>query len=212
MGFFKRKTSKLSFDGVSTTSSTTNSVNYSLKSPATAKTPNTSASFTSPSLPDFMLPRPPDADVDPIAYLRSTYAVRDRASIVMDKAAKKELNHFDVDFEKFEATAKYTVSIIKAGLAGWCDADCMADLRDREIMLPTTSRYPYTDVGSTLRLVEDPGSISYSPHGPWWSITKNGRAVSSTCSWFPSSWMPALARDGRTNRKKAGRSIVEAKA
>jgi hypothetical protein len=57
--------------------------------------------------------RPPDPALDPAAYLRSIHAVRDRATIVLEKAKNNQLNHFDVDISKFQATASYIVSIIK---------------------------------------------------------------------------------------------------
>ena len=54
-----------------------------------------------------------DPDVDPIAYLRSINAVRERSRLVLQKAHANQLNHFDVDLNKFSSTANYVVSIIK---------------------------------------------------------------------------------------------------
>jgi hypothetical protein len=55
----------------------------------------------------------PDPGVDPIAYLRSINAVRERSRLVLQKAHANQLNHFDVDLNKFQSTANYVVSIIK---------------------------------------------------------------------------------------------------
>jgi hypothetical protein len=60
------------------------------------------------------MPRPPDPNVDPAAYLRSIYAVRERTKLVSEKAKRNQLKHFDVDMTKFGETAAYMVSIIKA--------------------------------------------------------------------------------------------------
>lgn len=60
---------------------------------------------------------PPDPNIDPAAYLRSIHAVRQRSKFVMLKAKSNQLNHFDVDLDKFGATAQYVVSIIKVRYA-----------------------------------------------------------------------------------------------
>ena len=57
--------------------------------------------------------KPPDPRVDPAAYLKSIYAVRERCSIVHEKAKQNKLLHFDVDMSKFKDTAQFVVSIIK---------------------------------------------------------------------------------------------------
>jgi hypothetical protein len=51
--------------------------------------------------------------VDPVAYLRSINAVRERSRLVLQKAHANQLNHFEVDLNKFPSTANYVVSIIK---------------------------------------------------------------------------------------------------
>lgn len=114
MGLFSRKSSKVSADNESTTSSRGRNFNNPLKSPAASKI--TSNSHLSMSLPDVTLPRPPDPNLDPAAYLRSIYAVRERSRYIFDKARRNQLAHFDVDMAKFKETATYTVSIIKASL------------------------------------------------------------------------------------------------
>jgi hypothetical protein len=55
----------------------------------------------------------PDPGKDPIAYLRSINAVRERSRLVLQKAHANQLNHFEVDLNKFPSTANYVVSIIK---------------------------------------------------------------------------------------------------
>ena len=63
--------------------------------------------------PKVALPRAPDPRVDPAAYLRSIGSVRERCSLVLDKAKKNQLNHFTVDMSKWQDTVKFVVSIIK---------------------------------------------------------------------------------------------------
>jgi len=65
------------------------------------------------STSDIEIPKPPDPEVNPAAYLRSIHAVRERSKFVLDKAKANRLNHFDVDMSKFQDTADYVVSIIK---------------------------------------------------------------------------------------------------
>jgi hypothetical protein len=67
------------------------------------------------------LPEAPDPGVDPVAYLRSINAVRERTRLVMQKAHSNQLNHFEVDLSKFTDTAEYVVSIIKVS-ALWSPA------------------------------------------------------------------------------------------
>jgi hypothetical protein len=69
------------------------------------------------TIPHVALPKAPDPNVDPVAYLRSIYSVRERSRIVMEKARNNQLRHFSVDMAKFADTAKYVVSIIKVDIA-----------------------------------------------------------------------------------------------
>jgi hypothetical protein len=66
------------------------------------------------SIPEVPLPKAPDPALDPVAYLRSIYAVRERTKLVLEKAKTNQLKHFTVDMSKFQETAGYVVSIIKA--------------------------------------------------------------------------------------------------
>jgi hypothetical protein len=59
------------------------------------------------------LPRPPDPQLDPVGYLRSLNAVRERCSIVTDKALRNDLHHFDVDMGKFDDVVTFVANIIK---------------------------------------------------------------------------------------------------
>lgn len=76
--------------------------------------PNTPLTPFSPvSIPKIDLPRPPDPQLDPAGYLRSLGAVRERSRIVTDKALRNELNHFDVDLNKFPDVVSFVSCIIK---------------------------------------------------------------------------------------------------
>jgi hypothetical protein len=110
MGLFNRKNSKNSAEEDSNASNSARNSGVPLKSPAPSKITN---GFASVSLPEASLPRPPDPSVDPAAYLRSIYAVRERTRYIYEKARRNQLTHFDVDMTKFSETALYVVSIIK---------------------------------------------------------------------------------------------------
>lgn len=116
MGLFNRKHSKplLEGDDDSTTSNGTRASNTSTKSPPLSKTMNGAAAFPGLfKLPDISLSKTPDPSLDPAAYLRSIHAVRERSKLVLQKAKKNRLTHFDVDLSKFKDTAGYVCSIIK---------------------------------------------------------------------------------------------------
>lgn len=68
-------------------------------------------------IPNIPLPKAPDPNLDPAAYLRSIYAVRERSKLVLEKAKRNQLRHFIVDMSKFSDTANYVVSIIKVSIA-----------------------------------------------------------------------------------------------
>ncbi|ORY72140.1 uncharacterized protein BCR38DRAFT_28070 [Pseudomassariella vexata] len=75
--------------------------------------PTTPLTPFSPRLPRVDLPKPPDPNLDPAAYLRSLGAVRERSRIVTDKALRNKLNHFDVDMTKFPDVVTFVCGIIK---------------------------------------------------------------------------------------------------
>ena len=106
MRLFNRKSSKPT---ISPGGSQPNSSNGSLRSPG----PSTTNGSRPTSFPDVPLPRAPDPALDPAGYLRSIYAVRERCHLVLEKAKKNQLRHFNVDMTKFQDTANYVVSIIK---------------------------------------------------------------------------------------------------
>jgi hypothetical protein len=64
-------------------------------------------------IPKMDLPRPPDPQLDPAGYLRSLGAVRERSRILMEKAVRNELKHFDVDLSKFPHVVKFVSQLIK---------------------------------------------------------------------------------------------------
>lgn len=121
MGLFSAKSSggvdrKRSKPSINDSQSSITSISSSLKSPtypgmtSTSFSPTASAPVHIPKVP---LPRTPDPRVDPAAYLRSIGAVRERCHLILEKAKRNELNHFNVDMSKFEDTVKFVVSIIK---------------------------------------------------------------------------------------------------
>jgi hypothetical protein len=117
MGLFSRKDKSASSTSGSTRKNSSSlaeiqstSSQSSLKSPGLSKMSHTSIP---PTIPRIEMPKAPDPYVDPAGYLRSIGAVRERCSLVLEKAQRNELNHFEVDMSKFEDTTKFVVSIIK---------------------------------------------------------------------------------------------------
>lgn len=96
-----------------TTTTGNASVFHTTASRFTMKRANSTEASPSASIPSVPLPRAPDPQVDPAAYLRSIYAVRERTRLVLEKAKRNQLRHFTVDMSKFPDTAAYVVSIIK---------------------------------------------------------------------------------------------------
>ncbi|KAK3374195.1 hypothetical protein B0T24DRAFT_649840 [Lasiosphaeria ovina] len=80
----------------------------STNGPATPLTP-----FSPGLAPKIDMPRAPDPQLDPVGYLRSLGAVRDRSKIVTDKALRNDLRHFDVDMRKFGDVVSFVSNIIK---------------------------------------------------------------------------------------------------
>ncbi|KAJ5360237.1 Protein of unknown function DUF1688 [Penicillium concentricum] len=139
MGLFKRKDSKNSIqtekdENDSFTANSARTSNTSLRSPGYK------GSGPPASIPELPIARPPDPALDPAAYLRSIHAVRERSNIVLEKAKRNQLNHFDVDMSKFEATASYVVSIIKR--------DYAPDYEN----IPPHGRWQHFDVGGRPRI------------------------------------------------------------
>ncbi|CAK4017416.1 Hypothetical predicted protein [Lecanosticta acicola] len=89
---------------------------------------------------DVPLPRAPDPNAEPAAYLRSIYAVRERSKLVLEKAKKNQLRHFDVDLSSFSNTAAYVVSIIKR------------DFEPDYAKIPPHGRWQHFEVGGRPRV------------------------------------------------------------
>jgi len=86
--------------------------------------------LSNPTIPEIPIPKAPDPQTNPTAYLRSIHAVRDRSKAVLEKAKKNQLRHFTVDLSKFPDTVSYVVSIIKVR-ARWlefCSESFIIDL------------------------------------------------------------------------------------
>ncbi|KAI0198433.1 hypothetical protein F4808DRAFT_258132 [Astrocystis sublimbata] len=92
------------FHNNSRTSASASSLGGGLQSPLTPMTPY---------LPKVNLPKPPDPSLDAAGYLRSLGAVRERSKIITEKALANQLNHFDVDLERFPDVVQFVCRIIK---------------------------------------------------------------------------------------------------
>jgi hypothetical protein len=112
MGLFSRKDKKSAVDSVKSPGSDAGSIH---KSPA-SKPMNGNPSANA-SLPHVPLPRAPDPALNPAAYLRSIYSVRERSKYVFELAKRNKSKHFDVDMTKFADTARFVVSIINVSFA-----------------------------------------------------------------------------------------------
>ncbi len=84
----------------------------STSGPGTPLTP-----FSPVHIPKIDLPKPPDPALDPAGYLRCLGAVRERCSIVTERAFRNDLAHFDVDMSKFDDVVTFVSQIIKVCLA-----------------------------------------------------------------------------------------------
>ncbi|KAI9712373.1 MAG: hypothetical protein M1820_001586 [Bogoriella megaspora] len=137
MGLFSRKGNKTSIS----VDSSAGASNGSLKSPGplSGLSRNGTTPLT-PNAPQVPIPRPPDATIDPAGYLRSIHAVRERSSLVFEKAKRNQLQHFSVDMSKFSETAGYVVSIIKR------------DYAPDYSSIPPHGRWQHFDVGGRPRI------------------------------------------------------------
>lgn len=119
MGLFSRRDKAPKADAHIETSQSSTSVNSANsramnRTSAASAVPGTPLSPMSPvKLPKIDMPRPPDPQLDPAGYLRSLGAVRDRSSILMTKAAKNSLKHFDVDFTKLPDVVAFVSGLIR---------------------------------------------------------------------------------------------------
>lgn len=179
MGLFSRKQSKSAVAPKSTTDSSSLQSNGSLKGSVQAPKKN---SLSKPTIPDIPIPRAPDPQTNPAAYLRSIHAVRDRSKIVLEKAKKNQLKHFTVDMTKFPDTASYVVSIIKvrsrlARQLRLARVPLTVLSSGSETMPPISLRFLHTEDGSTSTSAVDPVSISSWPPGRPPSTIRNGAGV-----------------------------------
>lgn len=173
MGLFSRKSSK---PAIAPAGSHPNMSNGSLKSPA----PSTANGKSRMSFPDVPLPRAPDPTLDPAAYLRSIYAVRERTRLVLEKARKNQLKHFTVDMAKFQDTATYVVAIIKAR--------------------PSAQHHPPPSLFPRLTLLQRdyaPDYASIPPHGRWQHFDVGGRP---RVDQLMASWPSTVDNQERTRR------------
>ncbi|KAG5975344.1 hypothetical protein E4U55_007745 [Claviceps digitariae] len=88
------------------------------------------------------LPRPPDPELDPVGYLRSLGAVRERSRIILEKVTNDELNHFDVDLSKLPDVVTFVAGLIKRDY----DAPFTA--------IPGHGRYQHFSVGGRDRIAD----------------------------------------------------------
>ncbi|KAK8854985.1 Uracil catabolism protein 4 [Apiospora arundinis] len=96
--------------------------------------------FSPMMIPRVDLPKPPDPNLDPAAYLRSLGAVRERSRIITDKAMRNKLHHFDVDMNRFPDVVRFVCGIIKR------DYDAPFNT------IPPHSRYQHFCVGGRDRI------------------------------------------------------------
>ncbi|KKK23856.1 conserved fungal protein [Aspergillus rambellii] len=140
MGIFKRKDSKNSIPGEKDDRESFVSVNSARTSNASLKSPGYKGSGLPSSIPELAIANPPDPALDPAAYLRSIHAVRQRCQIILRRAKRNQLKHFDVDMSKFGETASYIVSIIKR------------DYAPDYSSIPPHGRWQHFDVGGRPRI------------------------------------------------------------
>ncbi|OJJ48447.1 hypothetical protein ASPZODRAFT_93088 [Penicilliopsis zonata CBS 506.65] len=140
MGLFKRKDSKNSIQSDRDEQDSFVSANSARTSNASLRSPGYKPGNMPAPIPELPVTRPPDPALDPAAYLRSIHAVRERSRIILRRAKRNQLAHFDVDMSKFVATASYVVSIIKR--------DYAPDYHT----IPPHGRWQHFDVGGRPRV------------------------------------------------------------
>ncbi|PLB35748.1 URC4/urg3 family protein [Aspergillus candidus] len=140
MGIFKRKDSKISVHSDTDEQESYTSINSARNSSASLKSPGYKGSSMPSSIPELSITKPPDPALDPAAYLRSIHAVRERSNLVLARAKRNQLRHFEVDMSKFSSTASYIVSIIKRDYAPDYES------------IPPHGRWQHFDVGGRPRI------------------------------------------------------------
>lgn len=124
MGLFSRKDKKSAVDSAKGPGSDAGSIHKSPSSKPMNGNPSANA-----SLPHVPLPRAPDPALNPAAYLRSIYAVRERSKYVFELAKRNKSKHFDVDMTKFADTARFVVSIINVSCSLRVEKEDMRSLK-----------------------------------------------------------------------------------
>ncbi|KAG5932853.1 hypothetical protein E4U53_001165 [Claviceps sorghi] len=102
----------------------------------------TQLSMPSIKQPKVDLPRPPDPELDPVGYLRSLGAVRERSRIILEKVKNDELNHFDVDLKKLPDVVNFVAGLIKR------------DYDAPFTTIPGHGRYQHFSVGGRDRIAD----------------------------------------------------------
>lgn len=144
------------------------------------------------SFPDVPLPRAPDPTLDPAAYLRSIYAVRERTRLVLEKARKNQLKHFTVDMGKFQDTATYVVAIIKVSHPRTSIPPAPSVL----LVVPLMSIF-LTRTTNLLQRDYAPDYASIPPHGRWQHFDVGGRP---RVDQLMASWPSTVDNQERTRR------------
>ncbi|QDS68984.1 hypothetical protein FKW77_009237 [Venturia effusa] len=140
MGLFRRRKAKQQTANSIPTKSANGYLNSQTPSKGSSQL-STMSGTIDPTIPDTPIPKAPDPNTNPAGYLRSIHAVRERSRLVLDKAKRNQLKHFDVDMSKFGDTASYVVSIIKR------------DFQDVGYStIPPHGRWQHFDVGGRPRV------------------------------------------------------------
>lgn len=117
MGLFSRKSSTPAVDRSANPRKNAHSVpvqpSRDAEQPPSRQQPLANGSSGPPKLEQYETPGPPDSRKDPVDYLRSIHAVRERSRIILEAAKRNNLTNFRVDMTKFSDTASYVAAIIK---------------------------------------------------------------------------------------------------
>lgn len=156
MGLFSKKSSSRTSSVMSNAKgSSTSLASTSLKSPTVPSKmsfQNGSAMNTVPSIP---IPPAPNPNEDPVGYLKSLHAVRERTKHVLERAKKDQLTNFNVDMSKFQDVVEYVVSIIKVYYQISHSCSCTDFYFYRETFHQNIQRFLLMVDGNTLKLEAD---------------------------------------------------------
>jgi hypothetical protein len=208
MGLFSRRKSKKP-------TAQTHSGNGFLKSTSTSRDSSRTSTMNGtvePNIPDIPIPKAPDPNTNPVAYLRSIHAVRERSRLVLEKAKRNQLKHFDVDMKKFGDTASYVVSIIKVPhRAILAFGSVELTLNSGISKMSDTPQFLLMADGSTLTSVDPHVFNSSWTRGRHPLTTKNDVDDCLTFSSSLSFWTLVQAPNGSTRAKRTGEYIEEVK-